>query len=101
MRFMLQIIADASIFGPLAPGDATRFDGQVAAFNRALDEAGVCAAREVLADPDTAAAVRFENGSEPITSHGPFADRDEQLVGFWIIDVPTVRDVLGWRAGHR
>ena len=96
MKFMLQIIADVSIFGSLTPEDSKAFDERVVAFNSALAGAGAWVSAEGLEDPQAAVTVRFENGSEPIADEGPFADRDEQLVGFWIIDVPSVDEAVVW-----
>src|SRR5262245_33938234 len=92
MKSMLQIIADVSIFVADAQDDAKTFD----AFNRALDESGVLLVAEGLADPATALTVRFENGSEPDTGAGPFADRDEQLIGFWILETATFDEAMAW-----
>jgi hypothetical protein len=95
MRFMLQMIADASMVDGVDK-DAGAFEDRIRAFNRALDQAGVRVAAVGLADPATAVTVRFENGSDPFVTDGPFADRDEQLARFWIIEVPTMARAIGW-----
>ena len=43
---------------------------------------------EGLLGPETAVTVRFEK-ADAARGDGPFADRDEQLAGFWIVEVPT------------
>jgi hypothetical protein len=96
MKFMLQIIADVSIFGSATAEEFRAFDARILAFNGALADAGAWVTAEGLDDPGSSVTVRFENGSQAIVSNGPFADRDEQLVGFWIIDVPTVDDAVDW-----
>jgi hypothetical protein len=94
MKFMLQMIADASPPGNAAPGGATAFRDRVSAFNRELNEAGAWVTAEDLQDPAAAVTLRFEEGAEPVVSHGPFADRDEQLVGFWIVEAPTIDEAV-------
>jgi hypothetical protein len=42
----------------------------------------------------TSAAVTVRPGSEPIVMDGPFAETKEQLLGFWIIDCPTLEDAI-------
>ena len=46
---------------------------------------------------DTATVVRVE-GSEVITTDGPFAETKEQLGGFWIIEAADLDAALAWAA---
>ena len=42
----------------------------------------------------TSAAITVRSGGEPIVMDGPFAETKEQLLGFWIIDCPSLQDAI-------
>ena len=42
----------------------------------------------------TTAAVTVRAGPEPLVIDGPFAETKEQLLGFYIVDCPTLEDAV-------
>ncbi len=42
----------------------------------------------------TSAAITVRSGGEPIVTDGPFAETKEQLLGFWIIDCPSLEGAI-------
>jgi hypothetical protein len=43
----------------------------------------------------TTAATTLRKGREPLVIDGPFAETKEQLLGFYVVDCPTLEDVIG------
>ena len=79
----------------------------VGAWTKAEDDA-VLAKRAVVTDKlavkgrlgpvarlmPTTAAVTVRSGGEPVVIDGPFAETKEQLLGFYIVDCPTLEDAI-------
>lgn len=54
---------------------------------------------EALHDTDTAKTVRVDTkGGEPIVTDGPFAETEEVLGGFYILDAADIDEAIGWAA---
>jgi hypothetical protein len=64
------------------------------AFTKDLVAAGAMVAGEGLTGSDTATTIRLAD--EHVTKDGPFAETKEQLVGFYLIDVPDLDAALEW-----
>ncbi len=64
-------------------------------YNDDLRAAGVLVALEGLHPPSTGARVSFATG-KPIVTDGPFTEAKEVVGGFWIIDVPSLREAIEW-----
>lgn len=62
---------------------------------RALHEAGVLVAAEVLHPSSDATTLTLQNGSLQVQD-GPFADSKEQLGGIFVLDVPSLDAALAW-----
>lgn len=50
-----------------------------------------------LLPPDTAATLRVKNGTRQVVD-GPYADNNEMLGGYVILDVPDLEAALEWAA---
>jgi hypothetical protein len=64
-------------------------------FNQALADAGVLLAGEGLKASSHGARVRFTRGIATV-ARGPFADPDQIVSGFWLWQVGSLDDALGW-----
>lgn len=64
-------------------------------YNDDLRAAGVLVALEGLHPPSTGARVSFATG-KPVVTDGPFTEAKEVVGGFWIIDVPSLREAIEW-----
>jgi hypothetical protein len=67
----------------------------VDAFNTELKAAGAWVFAGGLHPPTTASVVRVQ-GTDVITTDGPFAETKEQLGGFWIITADDLDAALSW-----
>jgi hypothetical protein len=79
----------------------------VGAWTKAEDDA-VLAKRAVVTDKlaaqgrlgpvarltPTTAAVTVRSGGEPLVIDGPFAETKEQLLGFYVVDCPSLEDAI-------
>lgn len=65
------------------------------AYGRALTEAGVLVAAEVLAPTASTTTLTLRRGSLEVQD-GPFAETKEALAGVFVVDVPDLDAALGW-----
>src|SRR3954449_246635 len=65
------------------------------AYTQALVEAGIMVSGAGLQGAETATTVQVRNGERLLTDR-PFADTKEQLLGFYVIDVPDLETALEW-----
>ena len=68
-------------------------DEECVAYDEALRERNLCIASEALQPVRTAATVRVRNGNVSVTD-GPFAETNEQLAGFYLIDARDLNDAI-------
>jgi len=66
-------------------------------YTAALREAGVLVGGAALRGPDTATTVRLRQGRRLVTD-GAYAETTEDLLGYYLIDVPTLDEALAWAA---
>ncbi|HLQ84617.1 MAG TPA: YciI family protein, partial [Salinisphaeraceae bacterium] len=64
-------------------------------YNRELQDAGVLLSGNGLHPPSTGARVSFAGG-RPLVTDGPFAQTTETVGGYWLIDVASRDDAIGW-----
>ncbi len=65
------------------------------AYGRALQEAGVLVAAEVLTPTASASTLTLRRGSVEVQD-GPFAETKEALAGVFVLDVPDLDAAIGW-----
>ncbi|MDX2182650.1 MAG: YciI family protein [Gemmatimonadaceae bacterium] len=86
---------DAWGSGVATPGDDVIDDWT--AYTLALHEAGVLVYGAGLEAPNRATTVRHRHGKRVLTD-GPFTETKEHLIGFYVLDVPTLDDAHRWAA---
>ena len=64
-------------------------------FSKELKESGVLVETAGLGFPDQAKLVKAGKNGEPITD-GVFPESKEYLAGYWIIDVKSKAEAVGW-----
>jgi len=64
-------------------------------YNQELTDAGVLRAMDGLESPVKGARVNFDTG-KAIVRDGPFAEAKEVLGGFWVIEVASREEAVGW-----
>lgn len=101
MRYVLLLANAPDAWDDTAARAAQGVDDGViddwAAYTRALHEAGVLVAGHALHSPSAATSVRVRNGRRLLTD-GPFADTEEHLLGYYVIEVADLDDALSWAA---
>ena len=93
-RFMLLIYSDPKAREGLDEPDSNAMMGEYFGYTQALQDAGVMLAGDALQEVSTAKTVA-QGG---VVTDGPFADVAEYLGGYYLIDVPTMEDAIGWAA---
>ena len=66
-------------------------------YTQSLDQAGALIVSDPLQPPETATTVSAQ-GSETVTTDGPFAETKEWLGGCYKIEVDSLDDALEWAA---
>ena len=95
MRFMLLMIPKG--YENAAPGampDAKAV-GAMMTFNESLQKAGVLLALDGLHPPSMGARASFKGGRASVAD-GPFADVNETLGGYWMIQVKSKVVAIAW-----
>jgi len=96
MHYMLQFYENPEERGK--HHDPARVDAYFAgwtAFIGTLAQSGAMVSGNGLLPPDTATTLRVKDGKRAVVD-GPFADNDEILGGYVILDVPDLDTALDW-----
>jgi len=96
MRFMMLVIPKG--YETAEPGtmpDPEAVEAMMR-YNTELEEAGVLLALDGLHPPSMGARVSFDQSGRPAVTDGPFIEAKEVIGGYWMIDVPSKQDAIGW-----
>ena len=96
MKFMLiwRVTSDEA-WNNLGDIDFDQMLETVGRFNEELIEAGVLVAAEGLAPAEEGVVVDFSS-EPPVVTDGPYGETKELFNGFYLINVPTIEDAIGW-----
>jgi len=95
MRFMMLMIPKG--YETAAPGampDAKAVEAMMK-YNKSLQKAGVLLALDGLHPPSTGARVSFPGGKPKVTD-GPFAEANEVIGGYWMIEAKSKAEAVEW-----
>ena len=95
MRFMMLMIPKG--YESAAPGtmpDAKAVEAMMK-YNKTLQDAGVLISLDGLRPPSEGARVSFPGGKPKVTN-GPFAEAQEVLGGYWMIQVNSKEEAIAW-----
>ena len=93
MRFMLQVRANRDSEAGVMPG--RELIEAMGKFNEEMVKAGVMLAADGLHPSSKGARVTFAGTKRSVTE-GPFADPDELIAGFWMIEVGSKEEAIEW-----
>jgi len=93
MRFMVIVKADKNTEAGVMP--STELLTAMGAFNEQMVKAGVMLAGEGLHPTSKGARIKY-SGKQPSVSHGPFAVTSDLVSGFWLIQVASLEEAIGW-----
>lgn len=94
MKYMLLIMGDEKQMAS-APVDDTGMSPAYQAYNTAMAKAGVYVGGERLRPTDSATTVKMRDKKAVVLS-GPYAETQEQLGGYYVIDVPDLDAAIQW-----
>jgi hypothetical protein len=97
VRYMLNIYVDESRLESATPEEMAAVIAEYEAFGREARERGAYVAGEGLKPAATATLVRVRDG-ELLLTDGPFAERTEQLGGFYLLDCEDLDEAIEWAA---
>lgn len=93
MRFVMFVKADPNTEAGMLP---SREDLEVMGkYNEQLIKAGVLLYAAGLQSSSKGAKVTFRNG-QPHVTDGPFAEAKDLVAGFWMIQVNSKQEAIGW-----
>lgn len=95
MQYMLLIMGDESQMNTADGIGDTGMNAAYHAYNAALVKAGVLVGGERLRPTNTATTVRVRD-KKAVVLAGPYADTQEQLGGFYTIEVPDLDQAIDW-----
>jgi hypothetical protein len=95
MRFMMLMMPEGyETARPGAMPDAKIVD-RMMKYNETLREAGVLRSLDGLHPPSMGARISFSGGKPKVTD-GPFPEAKEVVGGYWIIEVKSKEEAVGW-----
>ena len=97
MKYLLMIYASETAENAMPPAEMGAIMQAYGAYTDALVKAGVLQAGERWRPVTDATSVRVRNGKSEVLN-GPYADTQEQLGGYYVIDVPDLDAALVWAA---
>jgi hypothetical protein len=97
MKYILLITGNEASMNSLPTVADTGMSDEFGAYHHALVKAGVYVGGERLRPTSDATTVRVRDKKAVVLS-GPYAETQEQLGGYYIIDVPNLDDAIDWAA---
>ena len=94
MRFMVLVKANKDSEAGVLPTEQELIE--MGKFNDELIKAGVMLAGEGLHSSARGKRIRFNPGSKPTVTDGPFAETKELLAGFWIVQMKSLDECIAW-----
>jgi hypothetical protein len=94
MRFMVIVQASEDTERGVLPTEQEL--AEMGAYNEELVKAGVMLAGEGLHPSSRGARVRFAADGTATVVDGPFAETEQLVAGFWILQVSSREEVLEW-----
>ena len=95
MQYMLLIMGDEAQMNSATVVGETGMSADYAAYNDALIKAGAIRGGERLRPSSATTSVRVRD-KKAVVLDGPYTETQEQLGGFYIIDVPSVDEAIDW-----
>jgi hypothetical protein len=93
MRFMILLKADKTTEAGALPDE--KILTAMGKYNEELAKAGVLLAGEGLQPSSKGARVKFSGAKRTVTE-GPFADPNNLIAGFWMIQVKSKAEAIEW-----
>jgi hypothetical protein len=95
MRYLMLLYGDEERESALSDAERHAIVTQHIAFAGRLREEGAHIAGEALTSPSEAKVIR-RAGDAAVVTDGPFAEKKEQLGGFYVLECERMEDALRW-----
>jgi hypothetical protein len=95
MEYMLLIMGDEKAMNSAVKEDEAGMSPEYAAYNDALTKAGVIRGGKRLRPTSATTSVRVRD-KKAVVLDGPYSETQEQLGGFYLIDVPDLDAAIDW-----
>ena len=95
MQYMLLIMGDETKMNTATVVDDTGMSPAYHAYNTALVKAGAMRGGERLRPTSATTTVRVRD-KKAVVLEGPYAETQEQLGGYYLIDVPSLDEAIEW-----
>jgi hypothetical protein len=92
-EYLLLIVGDEAGYEALSEEQGKALYAGHAAFMDELGKAGVRLVSSLELEPSSTARTVLADGT---VTDGPFAEAKEQVGGYYLIDVPTIEEAVGW-----
>ena len=97
MKYMLLIYVPKD--APSASDEAIKQElDEYWAYDKAAADAGVHLDGQALQGVETATTIQVRDDGERVVTDGPFAETNEVLGGYYLLDVPDLDAALDWAA---
>jgi len=93
MKYLCLIYGEEQWIATLPPRELNAVGGECAAYGEELKRGGYLLASHRLQSVETATTVRVRSGKVTVTD-GPFAETQEQLGGFYLIDARDLNEAI-------
>ena len=97
MQYMLLLYAEERVGLKIPPAEMAAWMDKMHAYKEALDKAGAHVAHGALGITADATTVNLKDGEMQVHA-GPFAETQEQLGGYYIINAPSMAEAQKWAA---
>jgi hypothetical protein len=94
MQYLLMIFEDPAEIERLSTAERARLIQEYRAFTDRIVQTGHFRAGDALEPVATATTIRLRGGKRRVTD-GPFAETQEQLVGYYLVDAKDLDEALG------
>ena len=95
MKYLLLIMGDETKMNNLPIVGDTGMSEEFGAYHAALAKSGALVGGERLRPTSTATSVRVRD-QKAVILNGPYAETQEQLGGYYVIDVPDLDEAIQW-----
>ncbi len=95
MKYMLLIHGDETTMNSAPTVGDTGMSAEFAAYNAALAKSGALVGGERLRPTTATTSVRVRD-KKAVVLAGPYAETEEQLGGYYLIDVPDLDQAIDW-----
>ena len=93
MQYLLMIYQNEAEYGKIDAATGKKMLEEYGVFTQSIIQSGQFKAGDRLQPTTTATTVRVRDG-KVLTTDGPFAETKEQLLGFYVIDCPTLEEAI-------